>query len=98
MARARGNGTTETQTKPRSDAYVGLLFISLVAQVIGAVFFFLDWQQYPTNKPPEVKPITAPAPAPGPQGQPQPGPGAAGGAQGGAAGQPAGGMVGGANK
>jgi len=56
MARSRAG--TPQQAKPRSDAYVGLLAIALVAQIAGAVFFFLDWNQYPSAKP-------ANAPAPG---------------------------------
>jgi len=32
---------------------VGLLGIALLAQIIGATFFFLDWMSYPTTKPPE---------------------------------------------
>jgi len=65
----------QPQTKPRSDAYVGLLAIALLAQITGAVFFYLDWSQYPTTKP-ETPKITSPAqgggtpapPAPAPQG------------------------------
>ena len=75
MARARTSSTQETQPKTRSDAYVGLLVISLLAQIIGAVFFFLDWQQYPTNKPPAPPAASSAAPAVVPGG-------AGGGAQG----------------
>jgi hypothetical protein len=38
--------------KRRSDVYVGLLAIALLAQIAGAVFLYLDYQQYPTAKPP----------------------------------------------
>jgi hypothetical protein len=51
---------------------VGLLFISLLAQIAGAVFFFLDYSQYPTTKPPAVDTAAKSAPAPG-GGTPQPG-------------------------
>jgi hypothetical protein len=66
-AKARGSNY-DTTPKPRSDAYVGLLFISLLAQIVGAVFFFLDWNQYPEAKPKAAPSIQVPAPAPGPQG------------------------------
>jgi len=89
MARARNSGSQDTQPRARSDAYVGLLFISLLAQITGAVFFFLDWNQYPSNKPTEPPKITTPAPPPGPQ-QPAPAPG--GGVP--APGVPGGGMAG----
>jgi hypothetical protein len=41
--------------KPKSDAYTGLLVLSLVAQVAAALFLFLDYNQYPEKKPPSVK-------------------------------------------
>jgi hypothetical protein len=47
--------------QPRSDAYVGMLIVSLLAQITGVVFLFLDWSQYPTAKPSEPPTITAPA-------------------------------------
>jgi hypothetical protein len=37
--------------KQRSDVYVGLLAIALLAQIAGAVFLYLDYQQYPAAKP-----------------------------------------------
>jgi hypothetical protein len=81
-ARERGAGATETtavKTGPaRSDAYTGLLLISLLAQLTAVLFFYLDFSQYPESKPPEPPAISAPA-APGPGG-------AVGGAAGGAAG------------
>jgi hypothetical protein len=43
--------TRETQTPPRSDAYTGLLAISLGAMIIGCVLLFLDASQYPDKKP-----------------------------------------------
>jgi hypothetical protein len=49
MARSRSSGPQ--QSAPRSDAYVGLLAISLVAQVIGAIFLYLDWSGFPDKKP-----------------------------------------------
>ena len=40
------------QPKPRSDAYVGLLALSLAAQIAGALFLYLDYSQYDSNKDP----------------------------------------------
>lgn len=49
MARSRSTGP---ETPPaKSDVYVGLLFISLAAQIAAAVFFYLDWSSYPTAQP-----------------------------------------------
>jgi hypothetical protein len=77
MARARSQ---DTEAKPRSDAYVGMLGLSLVAQIFGAVFFYMDWSQYPTTKPPEPPKVTAPAAGAGPAGgvAPAPAPGVPG--------------------
>jgi hypothetical protein len=61
MARSKG-----PQTPPvKSDVYVGLLFISLMAQIAGAVFFYLDWSAYPTSKPTPPSAIALPAPVGG---------------------------------
>jgi hypothetical protein len=58
---------------PRTDAFVGLLILSLVAQLVGAMFLYLDFSEYPTTKPPKPAPPAAvaaqtppPAPAPAP--------------------------------
>jgi hypothetical protein len=59
-SRSRSDGAAPL----RSDAYVGILFVSLIAQIIGVVFFFLDWSQYPDKKPPTLPAISAPAPQP----------------------------------
>jgi hypothetical protein len=47
-----------TETKPRlkpqrpkNDAYVGLLFISLLALITGCVLLYMDYSQYGTQKP-----------------------------------------------
>ena len=50
---------------PRSDAYTGLLTVSLLALLAGAVFLYLDYSQYPTSAPPKVGPPAASGPAPG---------------------------------
>jgi hypothetical protein len=66
-----------SQGAPRNDAYTGLLAISLLAQIVGVVFFYMDYSNYPTSKPtvPQMPNLSAPAagaPAPAP---PAPGPG-----------------------
>ena len=52
---SRGRATVgrDNQAKPRSDAYTGLLLLSLLAQVAGAVFLFLDYSRYPHDGPPK---------------------------------------------
>jgi len=49
--RSPGSGSG-TKPKPKSDAYVGLLLISLLAQIAGVTFLYLDYSQYPDKKPP----------------------------------------------
>jgi hypothetical protein len=49
----------ESTAKPRSDAYTGLLLLSLLAQVAGAVFLFLDYSRYPPGPPPKVPTLSA---------------------------------------
>jgi len=78
MARKTRGGTAPVAKAPL-DAYVGLLAISLLAQIAGAVFFFLDYNQYPTTKAPDLPKITSPA-------SPPPAGGAAGGGGAGAGG------------
>lgn len=34
--------------------YTGLLGVALIAQIIGVLFFFLDWSQYPTTAKPTL--------------------------------------------
>jgi hypothetical protein len=48
----------------KSDAYTGLLVISLLALIAACVFLYLDWSSYSSSKPPAVPPI-APKAAPG---------------------------------
>ncbi|HEY1861109.1 MAG TPA: hypothetical protein VGG61_12180 [Gemmataceae bacterium] len=65
MAAARSRGRLAdpiVETKPSSDAYVGLLAISLVAMVIGTVFLTLDYMQYEGKVPTAAK-YSPPAPA-----------------------------------
>ena len=68
--------TQESTFKPTNDAYTGMLIISLLALIAGAVFLFLDFNQYPTAHPPKI-PANAPAlpkaeAPPPPQAQPAP--------------------------
>ena len=54
---------TSTDTPPRSDAYTGMLVLSLLALLAGCVFLYLDWSDYPTTKapaPPAALPKQAP--------------------------------------
>ncbi|HEY7327689.1 MAG TPA: hypothetical protein VH592_08620 [Gemmataceae bacterium] len=79
-ARSRG----ETQAKPRPDAYVGLLGLSLLALIVAILFAYLNWSQI-SEKPKAVQmapaggggraaPATPPTPGPGTApGQPAPG-------------------------
>jgi hypothetical protein len=56
-----------TYTEPRSDAYTGLLAISLGAMVLGSIILFLDFNQY------DKKPTMPPTPklrAPAAEAQP----------------------------
>src|SRR5205823_6167431 len=74
--RTRGRTTTSRDTTakapPRSDAYVGLLFISLAAMITGAALLYMDFSQYGDTKPPPLPARPASA-APGGPGAPGPG-------------------------
>jgi hypothetical protein len=78
---------TEPYQAPKSDAYTGILLISLFALVGGSALLYLDWSQYKSSKAP-------PVPASVPRNNPVPGAGGGGGA-GGAGGGAAGGAMGG---
>ncbi len=52
-ARSRG-GVDDTGVKPRSDAYVGLLGLSLLALTASMLFAYLNWSTI-SEKPPQVK-------------------------------------------
>lgn len=54
----------ESTAKPRSDAYTGLLLLSLLAQVAGAVFLFLDYSRYPAGPVPKPPTLSASSGAP----------------------------------
>jgi hypothetical protein len=40
------------EPSPHSDAYTGMLIVSLVALLTGCLFLYLDWSSYPSQKPP----------------------------------------------
>lgn len=67
MARTKSN-----EPKPASDAYTGMLAISLIALIVGCVLLYLDYNQYGAAPPPPIP--SAPAP-PGQQPAPIPQPG-----------------------
>jgi hypothetical protein len=80
-ARSRAR-TEEAQAKPRADAYVGLLGLSLAALIVAMLFAYLNWdtikekpKQVPTSPPAASRPPATPGPgATTPQpGQMQPG-------------------------
>lgn len=59
--------------QPVSDVYVGLLAISLLAQIVGIVFLVLDYQAMKASPLPKLEKFTwspVAAPAPGGQGMP----------------------------
>src|SRR5262245_61341367 len=47
-ARARSDAP---RVRARSDAYVGLLVLALLAQIAGGVFLILEYYSYPETKP-----------------------------------------------
>jgi hypothetical protein len=69
--------TRPTEPKPKADAYVGMMAVSLIALIAGSVFLWLDYDQYKQIKTkPDDRPIVSipkagggdvpPPPAPGP--------------------------------
>jgi hypothetical protein len=54
MARVRedDDDIAPAGAQPRSDAYTGMLVISLAAMITGCVLLYLDFSEYPTAKPP----------------------------------------------
>ncbi len=63
-ARSR-RGEDSPRAKPRSDAYVGMLALSLLVLGTAMLFAFLDKSEFPTTDPPKVQiPRTAQGQAP----------------------------------
>jgi hypothetical protein len=73
MAKSKKSGSTP---KPKSDAYVGLLMIALLAQIAGAIFLYLEYTSYPESGVPKIQtsPVASATPGPGPGPAPGPGP------------------------
>ena len=76
MASARPEPDIKPQAR-RSDAYTGMLLLSLLVLIAGCVLIYLDFSKYPTTKPqkpPTVSAISNPeggAPAGGQPGAPK---------------------------
>lgn len=82
MAAARARVREYEAAAPRSDAYTGMLLISLLALIAGCILLFLDYNQYPSAPPAKVTPTQPPArvepptePPPGGGGAQNPAPG-----------------------
>ena len=80
MARVRDE--VEQGPKPASDAYTGLLAISLGAMITGCALLYMDYSSYPDKAPPKAPTPVAPRsleggsdnqppPAPPPAGAPK---------------------------
>jgi hypothetical protein len=63
MARKR-TATEDVVVRPASDAYTGLLALSLIAMIASCVVLYLDYAQYGNTKasPVSVPPVAKPAP------------------------------------
>ena len=61
MARTRSPFDEPVVQQPASDAYTGLLALSLLAMIASCVILYLDYAQYGTNKP---TPVSIPQPGP----------------------------------
>ncbi len=78
MAAKSRQSSAPGAAKPRSDAYVGLLTVSLLAQLAGAAFLYMDYSQYEGTKDPiaiarDLKTKAGTTAAPAPPGAPPPG-------------------------
>jgi hypothetical protein len=54
MAGKATDPAAPSKPKARSDAYTGMLLLSLLVLAGGCILLFLDYSQYPTTKPPPV--------------------------------------------
>jgi hypothetical protein len=55
--------TDPSKPKPKSDAYTGMLLLSLLLLLGASALVYLDFSRYPTSKPPavpKVAPISNP--------------------------------------
>jgi hypothetical protein len=48
--------TEPTKAQPKSDAYTGMLVVSLIALLAGCALLFLDYRRYPSKEPPALTP------------------------------------------
>jgi len=55
---------TESNSQARNDAYTGMLIVSRIALLAGGVLLFLDYNQYPDKKPPNVVKVAPEGPLP----------------------------------
>jgi hypothetical protein len=64
-APARGSDLAPA-VKPGPDIFIGLLVISLIAQILACLFLYLDFKDYPDKPPsvPKLQPVGGSAPAP----------------------------------
>jgi hypothetical protein len=60
----------DAPARPRSDAYTGMLALSLIAMIASCVILYLDYAQYGATKAPAVAVPKATRPAPINQGAP----------------------------
>jgi len=80
---AKTREKADSTASPRTDAYTGMLVISLLATITGIAFLYKDYSEYPEGKP-NVKSLSplsgaaAPPAAKTPAPTPQPAPGAPG--------------------
>lgn len=78
-ARTRGRGDADVADgRQSSDAYVGMLLVSLIAMIIGCVLLYLDFAQYPEAKAPNPPASTPPQRSAPPADTPPPPPGGGG--------------------
>jgi hypothetical protein len=63
MAAARSRTREVEAPSPKSDAYTGLLAISLCAMILGCVLLYLDYSSYPQQKPPPAPALANVRPA-----------------------------------
>ena len=51
--RSRGRGD-RVSAPARTDAYVGMLVVAFLAQLVAALFLVLDYTSYPDKKPKQI--------------------------------------------
>jgi hypothetical protein len=61
---ARTTTDEPTQAKPKSDAYTGMLAISLIVLLTGCALLYFDYKRYPSQEPPPVIKVSTTAQPP----------------------------------